>query len=36
MDVVRFGLQTNNISQGRFPDASTNIFYFSPGDRSHQ
>jgi hypothetical protein len=30
VDAVTFGLQTNNVSQGRWPDGSTGPFYFMP------
>ena len=30
LDFVVFGVQTNDISQGRLPDGSTNIVYFTP------
>jgi hypothetical protein len=29
MDSLSFGPQTNNISQGRFPDGGTNIYFFA-------
>jgi hypothetical protein len=29
MDSLSFGQQTNNVSQGRFPDGGTNIYFFA-------